>query len=60
MSLIHDDLPAMDDDDLRRGSPTNHVVFGDDVAAWDALVAATHAVAADVRARGLRAVLRKP
>ena len=36
------------------------LVFGDDVAAWDALVAATHAVAADVRARGLRAVLRKP
>src|SRR5690348_16351532 len=26
-SLIHDDLPAMDDDDLRRGRPTNHVVF---------------------------------
>jgi len=36
------------------------LVFGDDVAAWDALVAATHAAAADVRARGLRAVLRKP
>ncbi|KAH8063663.1 mannitol 2-dehydrogenase [Aureococcus anophagefferens] len=36
------------------------LVFGDDVAAWDALVAATHAVAADVRARGLRAVLREP
>ena len=28
-SLIHDDLPAMDDDDLRRGKPTNHVVFGE-------------------------------
>jgi len=27
-SLVHDDLPAMDDDDLRRGRPTNHVVFG--------------------------------
>lgn len=27
-SLIHDDLPGMDDDDLRRGKPTNHVVFG--------------------------------
>jgi geranylgeranyl diphosphate synthase type II len=27
-SLIHDDLPAMDDDDLRRGKPTNHVIFG--------------------------------
>jgi geranylgeranyl diphosphate synthase type II len=31
-SLIHDDLPAMDDDDLRRGRPTNHKVYGDDVA----------------------------
>jgi geranylgeranyl diphosphate synthase type II len=31
-SLIHDDLPAMDDDDLRRGRPTCHVTFGEDVA----------------------------
>ncbi len=31
-SLIHDDLPAMDDDELRRGKPTNHVVFGDGIA----------------------------
>ena len=31
-SLVHDDLPAMDDDDLRRGNPTNHVVFGEDMA----------------------------
>ncbi len=31
-SLIHDDLPAMDNDDLRRGIPTNHKVFGDAVA----------------------------
>ncbi len=31
-SLIHDDLPAMDDDDLRRGRPTCHVRFGEDVA----------------------------
>jgi geranylgeranyl diphosphate synthase, type II len=31
-SLIHDDLPAMDDDDLRRGKPTCHVAFGEDVA----------------------------
>jgi geranylgeranyl diphosphate synthase type II len=31
-SLIHDDLPAMDDDDLRRGKPTNHVVFGEGMA----------------------------
>jgi len=40
MSLIHDDLPAMDNDDLRRGKPTNHVVYGEDVAilAGDALL----------------------
>ncbi|MDQ3742577.1 MAG: polyprenyl synthetase family protein [Actinomycetota bacterium] len=40
-SLIHDDLPAMDDDDLRRGKPTNHKAFGEDVAilAGDALYA---------------------
>ncbi len=40
-SLIHDDLPAMDDDDLRRGKPTCHVAFGEDVAilAGDALYA---------------------
>jgi geranylgeranyl diphosphate synthase type II len=44
-SLIHDDLPAMDDDDLRRGRPTNHKVFGEDIAilAGDALL--THAFA---------------
>ncbi len=40
MSLIHDDLPAMDNDDLRRGRPTNHKVYGDAVAilAGDALL----------------------
>jgi len=39
-SLIHDDLPCMDDDDLRRGRPTNHKVFGDAMAtlAGDALL----------------------
>ncbi|WP_153726457.1 polyprenyl synthetase family protein [Heliorestis convoluta] len=31
-SLIHDDLPAMDDDDLRRGKPTNHIVYGEAMA----------------------------
>ncbi len=31
-SLIHDDLPCMDDDDLRRGKPTNHKVFGENIA----------------------------
>ncbi|MGD1903947.1 MAG: geranylgeranyl diphosphate synthase CrtE [Geitlerinemataceae cyanobacterium] len=41
MSLIHDDLPAMDDDDYRRGRLTNHKVYGDDVAilAGDGLLA---------------------
>ena len=40
-SLIHDDLPAMDDDDLRRGRPTCHVAYGENVAilAGDALYA---------------------
>jgi farnesyl diphosphate synthase len=40
-SLVHDDLPAMDDDDLRRGRPTCHVVFGEALAilAGDALQA---------------------
>ncbi|MBX7098606.1 MAG: polyprenyl synthetase family protein [Myxococcaceae bacterium] len=39
-SLIHDDLPAMDDDDLRRGRPTNHKVYGEAMAilAGDALL----------------------
>lgn len=39
-SLIHDDLPCMDDDDLRRGRPTNHRVFGEGIAvlAGDALL----------------------
>ena len=40
-SLVHDDLPAMDDDDLRRGRPTSHKVFGEAIAvlAGDALQA---------------------
>ena len=38
-SLIHDDLPCMDNDDLGRGKPSNHKVFGEDIAllAGDAL-----------------------
>lgn len=41
MSLIHDDLPAMDDDDYRRGKLTNHKVYGEDIAilAGDGLLA---------------------
>lgn len=47
-SLIHDDLPAMDNDDFRRGRATNHKVFGDAVAilAGDALLTEAFAVAA--------------
>ena len=51
-SLVHDDLPAMDDDDLRRGRPTCHKVFGEAVAilVGDALLArAFEVLAADVR-----------
>ncbi|MBR3054002.1 MAG: polyprenyl synthetase family protein [Firmicutes bacterium] len=50
-SLIHDDLPAMDDDDLRRGRPTSHKVFGEGMAvlAGDALLhTAFEAMAGDV------------
>jgi geranylgeranyl diphosphate synthase type II len=51
-SLIHDDLPAMDDDDLRRGKPTSHKVFGEGMAilAGDALL--TEAFALACRCRG--------
>lgn len=47
-SLIHDDLPCMDDDDLRRGKPTNHKVFGYSTAllAGDALLTHAFGVAA--------------
>lgn len=45
-SLIHDDLPAMDDDDYRRGKPTNHIVYGEGMAilAGDALLTAAFEV----------------
>jgi geranylgeranyl diphosphate synthase, type II len=47
-SLIHDDLPAMDNDDFRRGKPTNHKVFGEGVAvlAGDALLTQAFEIAA--------------
>ncbi|MDE2490285.1 MAG: polyprenyl synthetase family protein [Elusimicrobia bacterium] len=57
-SLIHDDLPAMDDDDLRRGKPTNHKVFGEALAilAGDGLLTlafeAAAANAADLKLPG--------
>jgi geranylgeranyl diphosphate synthase, type II len=49
-SLIHDDLPCMDDDDLRRGKPTSHKVFGEAVAvlAGDALLTRAFHVMAEV------------
>ena len=47
-SLIHDDLPCMDNDDLRRGKPTNHKVFGETIAllAGDSLLTGAFEVAA--------------
>lgn len=50
-SLIHDDLPCMDDDDLRRGKPTNHKVFGEATAvlAGDALLTRAFEVISDRR-----------
>ncbi len=48
-SLIHDDLPAMDNDDLRRGKPTNHKVYGEAIAilAGDALLTEAFAILSD-------------
>ncbi|MFA6318525.1 MAG: polyprenyl synthetase family protein [Elusimicrobiota bacterium] len=57
-SLIHDDLPAMDDDDLRRGQPTNHKVFGEAMAilAGDGLLTlAFEALALSAASAGLDA-----
>ncbi len=48
-SLIHDDLPCMDNDELRRGKPTNHMVYGEDIAllAGDALMTRGYEIAAN-------------
>ena len=48
-SLIHDDLPAMDDDDLRRGLPTVHKAFDEAtvILAWDSLLRERFAILAD-------------
>jgi geranylgeranyl diphosphate synthase type II len=48
-SLVHDDLPALDDDALRRGRPTVHVVYGEDIAilAGDALLNGAYALVCD-------------
>jgi geranylgeranyl pyrophosphate synthase len=61
-SLIHDDLPAMDDDDLRRGKPTSHKVYGEAIAilAGDALLTrAFHLLAAIPPEAGTAAVRRR-
>lgn len=61
-SLVHDDLPAMDDDDLRRGRPTNHKVFGEAMAilAGDAMVTlAFEVIAADADAVVIPALVRE-
>ncbi len=64
-SLVHDDLPAMDDDDLRRGQPTCHIAFDEALAilAGDALqtlafeqLANSHSVTAEVRVRLIKAL----
>ena len=51
-SLIHDDLPAMDNDDFRRGKPTNHKVYGEGIAilAGDALLTQAFEILAQARA----------
>ena len=59
-SLIHDDLPCMDDDDLRRGMPTNHIKYGEDMAvlAGDGLLNTAFEVMTDaaIAAQGKRAL----
>ena len=59
-SLIHDDLPAMDNDDLRRGKPTNHVVYGEGIAilAGDALLTLAFTVILRQKAVPAEALLR--
>jgi geranylgeranyl diphosphate synthase type II len=59
-SLIHDDLPAMDNDDLRRGKPTNHKVFGEAVAllAGDGLLTEAFRLMAGTSGADPRSLLR--
>lgn len=58
-SLVHDDLPAMDDDDLRRGQPTNHKMFGEAMAilAGDALLTEALGLVASGAPSAMRAQL---
>ncbi len=55
-SLIHDDLPCMDDDDFRRGNPTNHKVYGEAIAvlAGDALLTAAFSVISSAKSEAKR------
>lgn len=59
-SLIHDDLPALDNDDLRRGKPTSHVVFGEATAilAGDALLTLAFEAIADSRNGSVESTLQ--
>jgi len=59
-SLVHDDLPALDNDDLRRGRPTSHVVFGESTAilAGDALLTLAFEIIAGTRCASNDATLR--
>lgn len=60
-SLIHDDLPMLDNDDLRRGRPTNHKVYGeaDALLAGDALLTLAFSALAESRSTYLRAALKR-
>ena len=57
-TLVHDDLPAMDDDDLRRGRPTVHIAFGEAIAilAGDGLLTAAFGALAELGPRAADAV----
>ncbi len=59
-SLIHDDLPAMDNDDLRRGKPTNHKVFGEAAAilAGDALLNMAFEITSSINTENPKRALR--
>ncbi len=57
-SLVHDDLPAMDDDDMRRGKPSNHIAFGEATAilVGDALLTDAFAILADAKINAAKQV----
>lgn len=60
-SLIHDDLPCLDNDDFRRGQPTNHKVFGEDIAllAGDALLTEAFLVVSELPNQVIRLLAQK-